>query len=388
MKYNFDEIVPREGSSSVKWDMVKTNKLLAMWVADMDFKTAPEILNAIKERVAHGVFGYTFTSSQFYDAIVSWWSRRHNLKIQDDWIVPVPGIIPALSAIIRSTTAQSDNILLLTPIYDHFFSSIKNCSRNTLESELIYQNGYYSINFADLEKKAADPKTKLLLLCNPHNPIGRVWTKAELIQIGNICAKHNVVVVSDEIHADLVHSKFRHTPYVSLGSAYSLNSFTCSSPSKPFNLAGVQVGYVFSENEKLRSGLKEIFNVQETVFLNFLSGPALIAAYTQGEDWLEQLKTYIYNNYVFLSEFISKNIPQIKVTPLEATYLVWLDIQELKIPSKKFSEDLRDAEGLWLNAGTMYGKAGEGFSRINIGCPRVLLKDGLERLKNYVENSI
>ena len=228
MKYNFDDIVPREGSSSVKWDMVKTNKLLAMWVADMDFKTAPAILNVLQERVAHGVFGYTFTSPEFYEAIVNWWSRRHNLKIQSDWIIPVSGIIPALSGIIRSTTAQSDNILLLTPIYDHFFSSIRNCSRNPIESELIYQDGYYTINFPDLEKKAADPKTKLLLLCNPHNPVGRVWTEAELIQIGNVCAKNNVVVVSDEIHSDLVHSKFRHTPFASLGSAFSLNSFTCS----------------------------------------------------------------------------------------------------------------------------------------------------------------
>ena len=386
MDYNFDEIIPREGTDSVKWDMVPTNNLLAMWVADMDFKTAPAILEALNKRVDHGILGYTLTSASFFDAIVSWWKKKHNYKISNEWIIPVPGILPAISAIIRSTTIKGDNILLLTPIYDHFFSSINNCDRNALESELIYRDGNYSIDFEDFEEKAADPKTKLMLLCNPHNPTGRVWTKDELIQIGDICAKHDVLVVSDEIHADLVYDGFQHTPFASLGTDYSLNCFTCCSPSKPFNLAGVQVAYVFTENEKLLKGVQDILELQETAFLNGFAGSALVAAYTEGEDWLENLKIYVYENYIYLNEFLSKNLPSLKVTPLEATYLVWIDIKELKISSQTFSENLKDAQGLWLNAGTMYGKAGEGFLRMNIGCPRALLKEGLERLKQYIEN--
>ncbi len=387
MNYNFDEITPREGTDSVKWDMVPADNLLAMWVADMDFKTAPVILDVLKKRVEHGILGYTLTSADFLDAIVSWWKRKHNFSIQNDWIIPAPGIVPAISGIIRSTTKEGDSILLMTPIYDHFFSSITNCHRKVLESELIYDDGQYSIDFADFENKAADPNTKLMLLCSPHNPIGRVWTKDELIRIGDICAKHHVVVVSDEIHADLVHEGFRHTPFASLGREYSLNSFTCCSPSKPFNLAGVQIGYVFSQNKELLSKLKETFDIQETAFLNGFAGIALVAAYTEGEEWLKQLKTYVYHNYIYLKDFLSENLPNLKVTPLEATYLVWIDIKELNVASQTFSDDLRDEQGLWLNAGTMYGKAGEGFLRINIGCPRALLKDGLERLRQYIENS-
>lgn len=386
MYFNFNEITERKGTHSVKWDMNNEEGFLPMWVADMDFKAAPPIVQAIEKRVTHGVFGYTLTSLEFYEAIISWWHRRYDLLIQQEWILPVPGVLPSLSAIVRAVTEPGDKVLLLTPVYDHFFASIQNCGREVVECPLQYEDGNYSLNPELLTIEAAKPEAKLLLLSNPHNPVGRVWTKEELQLIGDICLTNGITVVSDEIHADLVFAPYKHTPFASLGGEYSHNLITCASPSKPFNLAAVQVAYLFTENAVLRNALHQLFTMQETVFLNAFAGEALIAAYNYSEEWLEELKTYLYENYLYTTAFIQKEMPQIKVTPLEATYLLWLDVSVLDMPSAVISKKLLTEEGLRINAGTMYGKAGEGFIRMNIGCPRQLLLQGLEKLKNVVNN--
>ncbi len=383
--FSFNTVTSRRDTNSVKWDMAGSEKMLPMWVADMDFKTAPAIIEAIERRVSHRVFGYTLTSQAFFDAIINWWERRYQISIKPGWILPVSGILPALSAIIRSFSEKGDQILLLTPVYDHFFSTIRNCEREPIESVLFYESGQYTINFADFEAKASHVSTKIVLLSNPHNPTGRVWSKSELEHIAAICLKYQVLVVSDEIHADLVHPPFKHCPFASLNQAYAQNVITCCSPSKSFNLAGVQVGYVFTENEKLRAALESIFNMQETFFLNSFASIALVAAYNESVSWLETLKDYIFENYLYLKSYCEKNLPRIKVIPLEATYLVWLDIRELNTSSADFARDLNEKQELWVNPGTMYGRAGEGFLRINIGCPRQLLEDGLGRLKAFVE---
>jgi len=383
----FDTTPPRRGTHSVKWDMAGDENLLPMWVADMDFKTAPAILEAIQKRVAHGVFGYTLTPDDFFDAIIAWWSRRHQVQLQREWILPVAGILPALSAIIRAFSEKGDQVLLLTPVYDHFFATIRNCGLGVIESPLKYQSVSYAIDFDDFEKKAAHPATKFVLLSNPHNPTGRVWTREELSRIAAICLRHGVLVVSDEIHADLVHHPFRHCPFAALGEAYAKNVVTCCSPSKSFNLAGIQVGYLFSENEKIRQSVEAVLQMQDTVFLNVFAAPALVAAYRESEGWLELLKDYIYQNYLFLKNYMALHLPSIQVTPLEATYLVWLDIRSVNMPCAEFTAALHAEQQLWLNPGTMYGETGEGFLRMNIGCPRPMLEDGLERLRLFVNKN-
>ena len=355
-----------------------------MWVADMDFKAAPAIIQAMEKRVAHGVFGYTLTADTFYKAIINWWHRRYGLSLPQEWILPVPGVLPSLSAIIRTVTEPGDKVLLLTPVYDHFFASIQNCGRKVAECPLQYENGSYSLNPELLIAEAVKPEVKLLLLSNPHNPVGRVWTKEELQLIGDICLNNGITVVSDEIHADLVFTPHQHIPFASLGSKYGHNLITCASPSKSFNLAAVQVAYLFTENAVFRNALQQLFMMQETVFLNAFAGEALIAAYDYSEEWLEQLKIYLYENYKYASTFIKNKLPRIKITPLQATYLMWLDVSALGIPSAAISKKLLEGQGLRINAGTMYGNAGEGFIRMNIGCPRQLLQQGLEKLTSVV----
>ncbi len=381
MDYNFDEIIPRRNTHSIKWDADGDDNLLPMWVADMDFKTAPEIIEALHQRVDHGIFGYSLTPPEFYAAIGSWWKKRHGITVKANSIIPTTGIIPALIGIVHTYCQTGDKVLVLIPVYDHFFSCIRNADCEPLESNLIYQNGNYSIDFEDLERKASDPKTKLIMLSNPHNPAGRVWTEDELKQIGDVCIKHDVKIISDEIHSDLIHPGFKHVPFTSLGEKYSQNSITCCSPSKTFNLAGLQVGYVFSANPDIKDKVEKAFHKQEMFLVSPFASTALIAAYTHGEEWLEALQNYLHENFRFLSNFISKELPKVHVTPLQGTYLVWLDLSAYSIESASFCKKLLEEQQLWLNSGYLYGKAGNGFVRMNIACPRALLKEGVERLR-------
>ena len=380
MKYNFDEVLSRSGSDSIKWDEAPFGEVLPMWIADMDFKSAPAILNALQKRVDHGIFGYTEIPDAFYEAITRWWKRRYDFNLDKEWLIPVSGVIPALSAAIQSLSKKGDHVLVQSPVYNHFYSSIENNGRIAVDNNLLYHNGKYSIDFEDLAQKAADPKAKILIISNPHNPVGRVWTKEELQHVGNICLEHNVVIISDEIHADLVFEVHIHIPFASLGEKYSLNSVTLSSPTKSFNFAGLQVGYFFTQNEQFRKAIQSSFKLMGVELLNLFGITALIAAYEESEQWIDALKEYLQDNYLFLTQFINSNLPQIKVTPLEATYLVWLDCTALGKTADELSHQLLEEQKLWINSGTMYGAAGEGFLRINIATPKVLLQTGLEKL--------
>ncbi|OXA88952.1 MalY/PatB family protein [Flavobacterium hercynium] len=380
MKYNFDEIVTRKDTGSIKWDEGPFGEVLPMWIADMDFKSAPEILAALEKRIAHGIFGYTAIPDAFYDAIIAWWKRRYGFAPEKEWLVPVSGVIPALSAAIQALSKNGDKVIIQTPVYNHFYSSIENSGRIMIENNLLYNNGTYIIDFEDLAQKATDPKAKLLIISNPHNPVGRVWTKRELQALGDICLQHNVVIISDEIHADLVFEGHLHIPFASLGEKYSRNSVTLSSPTKSFNLAGLQVGYFFTKNEQFRKSILSSFQLMGIELLNLFGITALITAYNESEEWLDALKEYLYDNYLFLTEFIALHLPHIKVTPLEATYLVWLDCTALGKTADDLSYVLLEEQKLWINSGTMYGSSGEGFLRINIATPRSLLKIGIEKL--------
>jgi cysteine-S-conjugate beta-lyase len=380
MTFNFDEIVDRNNTSSIKWSAAPSQDILPMWVADMDFKTAPAVIEALQSRVAHGVFGYTQTPPEFYSAIINWWKRWHGFTLEKDWILPASGVIPALSAAVRALTKKGDRVLLQPPVYNHFYITLQNCGCGIVENNLVYSDGNYTIDFDDLENKAADPGVKLLIISNPHNPAGRVWTKEELQRIGDICLKNDVIVISDEIHSDLVISGFTHVPFASLGKSYSANSITLSSPTKTFNLAGLQVGYLFTENKEFKQAIQKILTLQEMELLSPFAITTLIAAYNEGEAWLEALKSYLHDNYLFLKDYIATHFPEVTVTPLQATYLVWLDCSALKKSSEEISEQLLKEHKLWINPGTMYGHVGEGFLRVNIACPRKLLNEGLDRL--------
>jgi len=383
MKYNFDDIIDRKNTNAIKWESSSPD-ILPMWIADMDFKTAPEIIEALQNRISHGVFGYTQTPEHFYISIQKWWKKRYQLAIEKESIIPVSGVIPALSAAIRSLTEKGDQIIIQPPVYNHFYNSIQNCEREIVENNLIYNNGSYSIDFEDLERKAANPGTKLLLISNPHNPVGRVWTKEQLLNIASICQKHNIIVISDEIHCDLVFSSEKHIPFASLDHQWAKNTITLASVSKSFNLAGLQVGYIFTQNAAFLNGIKSILQMQEMELLSPFAIESLIAAYDKSEKWLEDLKEYIYQNYIFLAQFITSELPQIKVVPLQATYLVWLDCSALKVSSDQIAKNLLEDEKLWINSGLLYGNAGEGFLRINIACPIKVLSESLERLKRNV----
>lgn len=382
MKYDFDEIISRRGTNSVKWDTADDAEVLPMWVADMDFRTAPAIIDALAKRVQHGAFGYAKVPQAYFDAVIAWFQKKHNFSVQSDWILYTSGVVPALSAIIKALTNPGDKVIIQTPVYNCFFSSIRNNRCEISVNELIYKNGTYSIDFEDLEKKAADPKAKLLLLCSPHNPVGRVWTREELQRIGEICLRNNVIVVSDEIHCDFVFPGHTHISFASVSDEFSLNSVTCTAPSKTFNLAGIQVANIITENEDMRSKIDKALNINEVCDINCFAVEALIAAYTQADDWLEELKKYLYDNYLTLSEYFKQYLPHLPILPLEATYLVWVDCSALKQTSKEIIETLLAKEKLWVNEGSMYGDAGEGFIRINIATQRERLMHGLEKIRN------
>src|SRR5690606_11495719 len=304
----------------------------------------PAIQNALQRRVEHGVFGYTLTPERFFDAIVGWWQKRHGYTLQKDWIRPVTGVIPALSAIIRALTATADKVLVQPPVYNHFYLAIRRTDRRVVENKLVFAGGRFHIDFEDLEAKVADPAVTLMMLCNPHNPAGRVWPAKERPRIGDICARHKVVGRSDESHSDLVYHGHKHIPFASLGNSEGSQSVTVSSPSKTFNLAGLLVGYLFTQSDVLMEQIKRVLTVQEMELLSPFAIEALVAAYRHGEEWLEALIVYLNGNFNYLTDFCSKHLPQIKVEPLEATYLAWLDCRGIVKSSADFSQRLVDHE--------------------------------------------
>jgi cystathionine beta-lyase len=381
MKHNFDEIIPRRNSNSYKWDSATDPDVLPMWIADMDFRTAPAVISAFERRAQHGIFGYTKVPAAYFDAVTGWFERRHGFSIQKDQILFTSGVVPALSAIIKALTNPKDKVIVQTPVYNCFFSSIRNNECEIVSNDLIYKDGRYFVDYKDLEEKASDPKAKLLLLCSPHNPAGKVWTREELLRIGEICLRNNVVVVSDEIHCDLVYPGHTHIPFGSISEDFLNNSVTCTAPGKTFNLAGIQVANIIARDEDIRRKIDKALNINEVCEINAFAVEAVIAAYNDGESWLEDLKKYLYENYLYLESFFEQNLPQLKVLPLEATYLVWVDCSALEIRSENIAKKLLDKGKVWINEGTIYGNSGEGFIRINIATQRENLIKGLERIK-------
>ena len=384
MRYNFDEIVQRRGTNSYKWDSADDADVLPMWVADMDFRTAPAIIEALQQRVAHGIFGYTRVPDAYYEAVINWFGRRHNWKIQKDWMIYTSGVVPAISAVIKALTQPGDKVLVQTPVYNCFFSSIRNNGCEIVSNPLVYKENTYVIDYEDLERKVADEKVKILLLCNPHNPAGRVWSKEELTRIGEICIRHGVWVVSDEIHCELVYTGYTYTPFASISEEFLHHSVTCISPSKSFNIAGLQIANIVSADEEVRRRIDKAININEVCDVNPFGVIATVAAYKEGEEWLTCLLAYLEENYRCMSEFIAGYLPDFPITKMEGTYLVWMDCRILRKSSDELEQLLLTENKLWLNAGTMYGEEGEGFMRWNIACPRSMLIKGLEKFRDFV----
>ena len=387
MYYDFDEIIPRRNTRSYKWDSTDDDRVLPLWVADMDFRTAQPVVEALARRVQHGIFGYVRVPDEYYAAVTGWFARRHGWHIEREWIVYTSGVVPALSAIIKALTHPGDGVVVQTPVYNCFFSSIRNNGCRVVTNPLLYEANTYRIDFNDLERKTADPSVKLMLLCNPHNPAGRVWSRDELRRIGEICRHNGIKVVADEIHCELVYPDHTYTPFASIDESHLQNSITCLSPSKAFNLAGLQIANIVSCDEAVRQAIDRAININEVCDVNPFGIEATIAAYNEGEEWLTQLLDYLKGNYDFMCQFFRTFLPQIPVTKLEGTYLVWTDCRALRLDSDTLQARLLEQAGLWLNSGTMYGAEGEGFVRWNIASPRSVLHEALMRFRSLVESS-
>ena len=382
MKYDFDRMTDRRGVGSLKWDVPERE--LPMWVADMDFETAPEIIEALKKRVEHGIFGYSVVTEDWYEAYRSWWSRRHHLEMEKEWLIFCTGIVPAISSAVRKLTTVGENVLVQTPVYNIFFNSIRNNGRNILESPLVYRDGEYSVDFGDLEEKLANPQTTLMLLCNPHNPVGKIWDKETLFRIGELCAKHHVLVLSDEIHCDLTDPGYEYVPFASVSQACRDNSITCLAPTKTFNIAGLQTAAVMVPNPVIRHKLDRGLNTDEVAEPNAFAVGAAVAAFQKGEEWLEELREYLSENKRRVREFAEKNLSGIKVVPSRAPYLLWLDCSGITEDAGELTAFIRRDSGLYLTEGEEYGACGKAFIRLNPACPRERLLDGMRRLEESV----
>lgn len=381
MIYNFDKTIVRRGTDSVKWNQHDYADLIPLWVADMDFPAAQPVVDALAQRVQHAVYGYATIPAAFYSAVMSWSSQRHKFVLQPEWILPVIGVVPALSALVSALTSPGDKVLVQEPVYHCFFSSIERNQAQVVSNDLIYRNGEYTIDFEDFEHKASDPKVKLFILCSPHNPAGRVWTRAELERLGEICLRHQVLVISDEIHCDLVFEGYTHIPFGSISAAFLANSITCVAPSKTFNLAGLQVATVLVADPELKRKVQQAFLANEISSISPFAITGLIAAYEWGGEWLDQALSYIHANYLYLKGFMNEHLPALHVFPLEGTYLVWVDCAALGISSRKLGKLLLDEAHVQVNVGAMYGKGSDDFIRLNIACSREILTTGLLRLK-------
>jgi cystathionine beta-lyase len=387
MKYNFDEIITRRGTGCVKWDLMPGDDVIPLWVADMDFKAAPAIQEAIRQRAEHGVFGYTEVGEPYYEAVVSWFQRRHQWTIHREEILYTTGVVPAMSVAIKALTMPGEKVLILSPDYNCFFSSIRNNGCEVLESNLLLSRSdnkpRFEVDWQDFEAKCADEKTTLFLLCNPHNPTGRVWMNEELSRMNDICMKHNVKVVSDEIHCELVMPGYRFRPFAAVSESCRQNSVILNSPSKSFNIAGLQTANIICVRPDWRRRLDRAININEVCDLNPFGPAALMAAYNESGDWIDELNKYLWGNYCLLCDFAAKNIPQWKVMTLEGTYLSWVDISATGLSSQGYADLLLKKAKVWVNPGTMYGpQSGEGYIRLNLACPKAVLTEALERMKN------
>ena len=387
MIYNFDEIIPRRHTNSVKWDEATQDDIIPLWVADMDFRVLPQITDALRQRVDHGVFGYTHVPDSYYESVIRWFKDRHGLQgVKQSDIIYTSGVVPAISAIVRGLTLPGDKVLVQTPVYNCFFSSIRNQGCIVEENHLIYKNNTSVVDWDDFEKKCADSRVRIFLLCNPHNPAGRVWKKEELLRMGEICQQHNVFVISDEIHCELVMPGNEYTPFASLLDDFLNNSATCVAPTKAFNIAGLQIANIIVKDRMKRERIDRAINIHEVCDVNPFGVVATEAAYTEeGAEWLRQLNTYLFANYRFLCDFFSKHFPSLEVVKLEGTYLVWVDCSSLGKSSTEIVNKLY-RHGVWMNDGAIYGENKGSFIRINIACPRKILEEGLLRMEKALHS--
>lgn len=382
----------RRGTSCVKWDLCENDDMIPLWVADMDFETAPAVRDAVIERAAHGIYGYTHVPDSYYEAVCSWFERRHAWKMTPEQIIYTIGVVPAISAIIDAMARPGDDVVTLNPMYNCFFSSIRNKGCRMSASELVYdrESGHFSIDFEDLERRLAEPKATVMLLCNPHNPTGRVWTREELTRIGDLCLKHGVFVISDEIHCEFEMPGHKYTPYASLGEEYAAACAVCTSPSKAFNIAGLQAANISVCNPEARRKIDRAINDAEICDLGVFGPIAVEAAYNKGEAWLDELNAYIAANYELLREFVDEKLPRLKVAQLEGTYLAWVDCSEVLgendaeqnaifSSTTKLCTRLKDY-GVWVNPGDMYDCGASCFIRVNLACSRDTLAEALRRI--------
>lgn len=383
---SFDTVVDRRGTHSLKWD-VKENEL-PMWVADMDFKTAPAIIDAINRRVEHGVFGYSIIPDEWNDAYIRWWEERHNFHIEKDWLIFSTGVVPILSSVVRKLTTPAENVLIMTPVYNIFFNSIVNNGRNVLQCPLSYKDGEYSIDFEALESAMAQPQTTMMIFCNPHNPVGKIWDRETLARVGELAKKHHVIVVSDEIHCDITDPDKGYIPFASASDTCREISVTCVAPTKAFNMAGLQTAAAIVPDEFLRHKVNRGLNTDEVAEPNAFAIWAAIAAFSEGGEWLDALREYIYENKLIVDTYVKEQIPQVKLVKSEATYLLWLDCSAICSDSEKLADFIREKTGLYLSDGVQYGRTGEHFLRLNVACPKSRLMDGLLRLKRGIDQYI
>lgn len=388
MKYDFDIIIDRKNTNSIKYDFAREKlipkDILPLWVADMDFKTAPAIINRLKNTVEYGIYGYSDSKEDYYIAVSNWYEKHFGYKIKKSWIVKTPGVVFAIAIAIRALTNVGDGVLIQNPVYYPFSDVIRENERVLVNNSLVRNGNKYEIDFKDFERKIIENNVKLFILCSPHNPVGRVWKKWELKKLGDICIKHNVYVLSDEIHSDFVYPGYKHTMFNTLSEAYEKISITCTAPSKSFNLAGLQISNIIIPNIEIRKKIKKEIAEVGYSSVGIMGIVACQAAYEEGEEWLNELKQYIYSNLGYLRNYLEDNIPEIELVEPEGTYLVWLDCSKLGISGKKLEEFIIHKAGLWLDVGYIFGKEGDNYIRVNIACPKSILDKALNRLEKAV----
>ena len=388
MNIDFDTIIDRRNTNSLKYDFAvergKPADILPLWVADMDFKAPEPVLSALHDAVTHGIFGYSEVKAEYFDVLHQWFYGHFGWDIKEEWLIKTPGVVFALALAVKAFTKEGDGILIQQPVYYPFEETIRLNKRKLVVNELVNCDGKYQIDYEDFEKKIITEQVRLFILCNPQNPVGRVWTPDELKRMGDICIEHQVLIVSDEIHCDFTYPGYVHTVLADMNDTYAEHTITCTAPSKTFNLAGLQVSNIFIKNETLRARFIKELDKSGYSQLNSLGLIACQAAYGYGEDWLTELKTYLYDNLNFVREYLKENLPQIQLIEPEGTYLIWLDFSSLGLSSAEMKDLIVNKANLWLDAGQMFGKSGTGYERINIACPRTILQKALEQLRNAI----
>lgn len=388
MTHDFDNLIDRKNTNCIKYDFAKERgkkeDLIPLWVADMDFITPPQVIETLVNVSKHGIFGYSEVKEDYFLVLKKWFAKHYSWDISPAWLVKTPGVVFAISMAVRAFTQEGDGVIIQRPVYYPFSESINSNNRNLINNPLVYENGEYHIDYEDFEQKIIENKVKLFILCNPHNPVGRVWTREELIRLGDICVKHHVIVVSDEIHADFIHPGFKHLVFANLKPEFADITVTCTAPSKTFNLAGLQVSNNFIINHNLKIAFKKEIIKSGYSQLNTMGLYACKAAYEFGEEWLEELKDYLHKNLEYVSAFLEKELPMLHLVKPQGTYLLWIDFRSLNLSEADLEAFVTDQAKLWLDGGTMFGPEGLGFQRINMACPRSILEKALNQLKDAV----